>query len=165
MDSVSSSVYEGLTLPELLALMHGIVVPSSPGLVPQTAGWWVVITGLLITLLLWATRIIRDYYRNRYRRRALAELEALEKGLGTSKLALGPELAGLTKRTALAAWPRHEVAATQGEDWAAFLIESADNDPLVSAAARGITRAAYDPAIDARALIEGVRQWIQIHRV
>ena len=66
------SQYDGLNLPQLLDLMHGLVMPEPVAWLPQTPGWWIVLGWLLAILLLLAWQFPRRRQRNRYRRDALA---------------------------------------------------------------------------------------------
>lgn len=98
-----------------LSRLHDIVTPPGVPFWPPAQGWYVV--GLLllalIAVLVW--RAFARYRRNGYRREALRVLREIE-GEGSIEA-----LPALLKRTALAAWPRHEVASLSGEEWARFL--------------------------------------------
>ena len=71
------SQYDGLNLPDLLALMHGLVMPEPVPWLPQTPGWWIVLGWLLAVSLLAVRQVLIRRRRNRYRRDALAEIEAI----------------------------------------------------------------------------------------
>ena len=158
------SQYDGLNLPQLLDLMHGLVMPEPVAWLPQTPGWWIVLGWLLAILLLLAWQFARRRQRNRYRRDALAELRSIaaQTELGPSESA--QRIAVLLKRTALAAYPREDVAALCGRDWAQFLRESAGNDPQVAEAADLLAAAAYRPDVDGSVLTRPARRWIRLHR-
>jgi hypothetical protein len=70
----------------------------------------------------------------------------------------------LLKQAALAAYPRADIAALYGADWARFLNESASKDPLVAEASMRLATASYRPDADGRELISPARRWIQVHR-
>jgi hypothetical protein len=83
-------------------------------------------------------------------------------------------LAALLKRTALAAWPREEVAALSGEAWGDFLSRHAGSAKVsaptlgklvVDTEYRGSAALANLSSSDARALAQACRQWITRHRV
>lgn len=94
-----------------LGKLHDFYQPPPPSWAPQTMGWYVVF-GLLFLLAVWvAWRVFARWRRNRYRREALWELERA----GVSAIP------ALLKRTALAAWPREQVASLSGEPWLQFL--------------------------------------------
>lgn len=158
------SQYDGLNLPQLLDLMHGLVMPGPVAWLPQTPGWWIVVGWLLAVLLLLAWQFARRRQRNRYRRDALTELRSI-----AAQTELGPaesaqRIAALLKQTALAAYPRKDVAALYGRDWAQFLRESAGNDPQIAEAADLLAAAAYRPDVDGSALTGPARRWIRLHR-
>ena len=158
------SKYDGLNLPQLLELMHGLVMPEPVEWLPQTPGWWIVLGWILAVLLLLAWQFARRRQRNRYRRDALAELSSI-----AARTELGPaesaqHIAALLKRTALAAYPRDDVAALYGADWARFIKESAGNDPYIADAADKLAAAAYRPDADGSALARPARRWIRLHR-
>jgi hypothetical protein len=81
-----------------------------------------------------------------------------------SSSAVAGQVALLIKRTALVAYPRAEVANLYGSEWAAFLRQSAGNDPVVEKAAGDLATAAYRVNVDDGELIEPARRWIKVHR-
>jgi predicted negative regulator of RcsB-dependent stress response len=158
------SKYDGLNLPQLLNLMHELVMPEPVTWLPQTPGWWIVLGWLLAVMLLAGWQVVKRRRRNRYRRDALAELKAI-----ATQPELGPAesaqcVAVLLKQTALVAYPREDVAALYGDDWARFLKESAGNDRQVTDAADMLAAAAYRPDADGSVLTGPARRWIRLHR-
>ena len=158
------SQYDGLNLPELLALMHALVMPEPVPWLPTTPGWWITAAWLLAVLLVIGWSLVKRRRENRYRRDALAELRAIE-----AEARLGPgesarRIAALVKRTALVAFPREDVAALYGGDWADFLRASAPGDRRIAEAADKLAVAAYRPDADGSTLIGPARRWIQVHR-
>jgi hypothetical protein len=158
------SQYDGLNLPELLDRMHGLAMPEPVPWLPQTPGWWIVLGWLVAVLLLVAWQVARRRRRNRYRRDALAELRAIETDSRTDPAVAAQRIAGVLKRTALVAYPREQVAALYGSDWARFLRESSDDDPQVAGDADLLATAAYRPDTDPKALAGPARRWIRRHR-
>lgn len=157
--------YEGLNLPDLIALMHELVVPAPVSWLPQTPGWWVVSGWLFGVMVLgvWWLRLQRR--RNRYRRDALAELRAIEAQSELSPQESAQHIAALIKRTALIAWPRKDIASLYGADWARFLTNSANDDSQVAGAAESLAAAASRPDADGTKLAAPARRWIRRHRV
>ena len=158
------SKYDGLNLPQLLNLMHELVMPEPVAWLPQTPGWWIVLGWILAVLLLLAWQFARRRRRNRYRRDALLELKAI-----AAQPELGPEesaqcIAVLLKQTALVAYPREDVAALYGDDWAQFLKDSSGNDRQVTDAADMLAAAAYRPDADGADLARPASRWIRLHR-
>lgn len=158
------SQYDGLNLPQLLERMHGLVMPEPVAWLPQTQGWWIVTGWLLAVLVLAGWHLARRRRRNRYRRRALAELRAIEAQPQIDAADAAQRIAALLKRTALVAYPRKQVAALYGSEWARFLRESAKDDRQVADAADMLAAAAYRPDADGVALCKPARRWIRLHR-
>jgi|TARA_R100000005_G_scaffold94816_1_gene73977 hypothetical protein len=154
------SRYEGLSLSQLIDLLHPMVTPEPVPMAPATTGWWVLGGWLLALMLIALGHRVATYRRNRYRREALRALDALaEQDPAPSQAA-----AVLLKRTALGAYPRRDVAALQGDAWAAFLCTSSGNDPVVTAAAPSLARAAYLAPVNDPQLLAAARRWVQVHR-
>ena len=158
------SQYDGLNLPQLLDLMHGLATPEPVPWLPHTPGWWIVLGWLLAVLLLAVRQFARRRRRDRYRRDALSELEAIAAREDIDPAESAQRIAAVLKRTALVAYPRADVAALYGSDWARFLRESAGNDPQIAEAADLLATAAYRPDADPGALARPARRWIRRHR-
>lgn len=102
-----------LGLAELYDLLEPIVAPPDIPLTPQTTGWVVVGVGVLALLAFIAARLVKQHKANAYRRAALAELARA----GDDPAAIAQVL----RRTAIAAFPRAQVAGLHGADWLGFL--------------------------------------------
>jgi hypothetical protein len=159
-----SSRYEGLNLPQLLELVHELVVPEPVPWTPQTPGWWVLLGWLLAVSALVIAAIIRRRRRNRYRREALALLNAVAAQADIPPAESARRVAEIIKRTALVAYPRAQVANLYGSAWAQFLRESSGNDRRVSEAAQMLAAAAYRRDAAGEALVSPARRWIKVHR-
>ncbi len=98
-----------------------IELPAAIDLIPQTVGWW----GLLLAVLYWLGKqlytFLKRYWRNRYRRIALQQLNDLKLAGNTAQL---HQLPAIIKATALKSFPRSEIANLYGDDWEAFLDNS-----------------------------------------
>ena len=158
------SQYDGLTLAQLMELMHELVMPEPMPWLPQTPGWWVLFGWLFAVLILVAWYLLKRRRRNRYRREALAALKNIDRQPGLSPAESAQRIAALLKSTALAAYPRREVASLYGSEWAQFLRESTNDDQEVAAAAGLLADAAYQPDADGAALSAAARRWIRLHR-
>ena len=156
--------YDGRNLPQLLELMHEPVVPAPIPWLPQTTGWWILAAWLGVMMLLIAIHSYRKWRANAYRREALRLLQNLEARAADEPTATATEIAVLMKRTALAAYPREQVAQLHGDQWAGFLREAARNDPEIDRAAAELAGAAYRADVDGSALIAPARRWIRVHR-
>jgi hypothetical protein len=153
-----------LNLPELLDLMHGLVMPDPVSLMPVTPAW-LILGGWLLAVLIIALRYLISLRQlNRYRREALVILKTIESDSELSPVESAQRIAALIKRTALAAYPRQQVASLSGNAWAQFLTESARNDQQVADAAKMLAAAAYRPDADGRKLTVPARRWIRLHR-
>lgn len=160
MDGAAQADLAGLGLVELLDRLHDVVSPEAVSALPTAPGWAVLALWALVAVILVRVRSRRARARDAYRAAALAELARIEAGDGP----VAEALAVVMKRTALAAFPRAEVATLSGERWAAFLVESADGDAVVAEAAPQLARAAFAPDVDGRALLRPARRWIEVHR-
>ncbi len=143
----------------LIDLIGRLVEPASPppvSMMPQTAGWWVLLGLLLAALALLAWRALRRWRQAAYRRAALAAL---------ADAADDPAvISSLLRRTALAVWPRAEVAGLAGADWLGFL-ERTGGATWPDLAARALiagpvaVRPAPSPELSQQAA-----RWIRTHR-
>ena len=131
----------------------------------------VLVAAVVLALLV---RQVMRYRANRYRREALIELQALERDLrdpATRRHAV-QALAALLKRTALAAWPRADVAPLSGAAWIAFLRKQED-DGVAEGLATLLDDLEYQgdgsmktvPSNIAGDIVASVRQWIERHHV
>lgn len=154
--------YDGLNLIQLIDRLEPLVVPDAVSYFPVTPGWWVVGAWLLTLSLYVCWRGYLRWRHNAYRRQALRELGEI---YSQDKSLRSAEIATLLKRTALAAYPRNQVASLAGHDWAEFLRDTSEQDAEVVAAADNIASAAYRLDVDAAEIVDGARRWIELHRV
>jgi type II secretory pathway pseudopilin PulG len=155
-----------------LRSLHDIAMPQPVSWMPKTWGWAGLAIIILVLLLAAATKAIRRFRRNAYRREALQRLANLEKGI-TDAARRGHalrELAELLKRTALAAWPRARVAPLTRTGWTQFLDGSGGCgkglarllDDLEYRGNASLSSLPQDYAEDA---FRAARQWIEKHHV
>ena len=156
--------YEGLNLPELLALMHEIVLPEPISRMPEGPGWWVLLAWLAASGAILIRHLLLRRKANAYRRDAMKLLRGIASNEALSSNEVAEQIAVVLKRTALAAYPRETVAALYGAGWAQFLRETASNDSVVSQAADQLARAAYRGSVDGSDLVSPARRWIRVHR-
>ena len=174
--------YQGLSLPELMELLNGISMPAPVPMFPQTAGWIILFIWSLGIAILAGCHCYSKYQSNAYRRAAHKRLIQITVAptVGVSNdLNRGYAIAVLLKQTALAAYPRSQVASLHGTRWADFLRHSSNNDPQVCAAADRLAIMAYrkdittvegldnkssGPSDIDHALIGAAAQWIKIHQ-
>jgi GAF domain-containing protein len=148
-----------------------IPTPREVSLWPQTWTARIAIILLLAALIAAAWHFIRHYRANRYRREALAELTRIARGpaAATSSKELATQLSLLLKRTALAAFPREQVASLSGAAWLGFLDRTSDATEFSRGVGQWLARASYSPeepgADQLAALVELTRRWIGRHHV
>lgn len=135
--------------------MHDLALPPPVSLWPATPAWYALGVLVLLGLLWLAWRGWRAWRRNAYRREALAALETAQAPV---------EIAVILKRTALAAWPRAQVAALAGAEWAALLRSSAPRARLTDAMARLMADLSYQSTMPA-GVRDAARRWIRLHDV
>ncbi len=149
----------------LLAQLHDILAPEPVGLWPLAYGWWLLLAVLAAAILIAVLAAFRVHRADRYRRQALAELNALPADSSAEGI---QQLARLLKRTALSAYPmaRDRLPGLHGAPWIAFL-NACCKQPVFSAAdAALLTEAQYAPAaqtIDAE-IRTRVRYWLMHHQ-
>jgi hypothetical protein len=144
-----------------------VVSPAGIDWWPQTPGWWVVGAVAAIFLINKAWQRFRRWYRDRYRREALARLAGLQRG-DASGAELVRELNTVLKLTAIAANAREQVASLTGEPWPAYLNAQCETPPFDDALTPLLASGSYiDPEIDntTRAqLFASATAWIRLHR-
>jgi hypothetical protein len=157
-----------------LRSLHDIAIPTPVSWMPQTWGWMVLglilLAGLMTVFLLW----LRRCRANAYRRKARRILDGIEIRIRNPETRQGAirELARLLKRTALAAWPRDQVASLSGAAWVRFLDGHAEGD-AGHALARLLDDFEYrgGSSVDGLSqkvsddIVAAVRRWIEHHHV
>jgi len=95
------------------------------------------------------------YRVNAYRRAALKEIRAAGESPAMR--------ADILRRTALAAYPRSDVAGLHGEEWLAFLDASYRGSQFRSGVGRVLATAAYRPAQPVEGLQSAAVSWVRGH--
>lgn len=100
-----------------------IHLPGTVSAWPPAIGWWLLAL-LLIALFIGASMVIKRYRKKwGYRNAALRLLEQQTKTYSEGEItpsatsAYTQALLGLLKRTAVTAYPQHNIAALFGQDW------------------------------------------------
>lgn len=102
--------------------LHDIHLPSPVSFWPLAPGWYVLACLLTIIFLLAFYAGWRYWRRKKLKRLALTELQHLETTLAEDAEHLSlTTLSTLLRRSALAAFPRQQVAGLHGEAWLEFL--------------------------------------------
>ena len=153
-----------------LRQLADIALPPPVSMMPATWGWAALagIVALVLAYALW--RWLRLRAQNRYRREALADLATLEARIGrdAERLQALAALSAIVKRTALAAWPREQVAALSGREWGEFLKTHAGKVRIDAESYGFFTEDEYRLAgstspdeATARRTFAAARQWIE----
>jgi hypothetical protein len=143
-----------------------VLSPEPVSWVPSTIGWRVLGAAILLGIFFQGYRRYSAWRRDRYRRLALSELDRLREL--EPALALAP-VARILKSTALAAFPRTEVAALTGERWLDWL-QAATDAPVFSEISRELligSQYREAPEVDGekfRILARDCETWIRQHR-
>jgi len=147
-----------MTHPDLSKL-HDFYQPPPPSWMPQTAGWYVLLALSCIFAIWLLARTVARWLSNRYRREALAQLQN----------APVSQLSALLKQTAMAVWPRVQVASLSGQEWLRFLSASSGLEGFKSAPGNLIEDAAITPkpltAGDEQRLRQLASEWVRTHHV
>jgi hypothetical protein len=149
-----------------LAQLHPLREPAAVSAWPPAPGWWILAALLLAAIAVALFIVWRHYRRQAYRRQGLRQLDTLRAELesGGDSAAYAQSVNALLKAVALRAFPRRQVAATSGEQWLAFLRETAGEDWQPPQA---LADAPYrpDPAVPVDELHRAAASWIRQHRV
>lgn len=156
-----------------LAQLRDIHLPETIGLWPPAPGWWLLAVLLFALLCYGYLKLRRRQQRNRYRRLALAELNALSKTVSGSQYL--QQVNQLLKKTALAAQPSLPVAGLTGQRWLAFLDATGNTTDFTQGAGQVLATGPYSnldvsnpDAVDDihRATLQQLCQrWIKQHKV
>lgn len=140
-----------------------VTSPASISWLPQTPGWLLVAAVIAWYVGRWAWRRLAQWYRNRYRKEALARLQTI-----SSSASCLNELSTLLKITAVAAYDRPETAQLNGPPWPEFLNRKCASEPfdeeLSALLAEGIYRQVSLSDNQRDRLLEAARVWITGHR-
>jgi Domain of unknown function (DUF4381) len=143
-----------------------VVAPAAIDWLPQTPGWLLVFALLAFWLAKTAWQRWRSWHANRYRREAIARLEQLAETVGSDELVTGVNQ--LLKLTALAAWPRQQVASLAGTNWVTFLNDHCDATPfgpeLAQLLGEGVYRTTVPEPATGQQLIDATKYWIESHQ-
>ena len=155
-------------------LIHGIdeiTLPEAVSWWPTAPGWKALAIIIVILLLFLCVRWIKRWWRNRYRREALRQLQQVQHHAGKQLQEVVAILPYYLKVTALQAYPRQAVASLSGDNWLAFLDKQYSGAAFSEGIGRKLLAVAYLPQDqwqlsekDSEALISMSRSWISKHR-
>jgi hypothetical protein len=162
-----------LSDPASLQNLNDIVLPATIGWWPLATGWYVLIGFMLIVIAWFSYRSLKLWIKNRYRRAALRELQLLEDRVhqpGQRDASLR-QIPVLLKRTALAVYPRSQVASLTGKDWFYFLNSTAKKPSFTENTTNTLNVVSYSTGelseVDLKAmsaLINASRSWLKHHQ-
>jgi len=143
-----------------------VVSPQAVSWLPQTPGWWIVGIGALALTLRYGWHRLRHWYRNRYRREAVARLQQIS--AQASDQGLLTEINKLLKLTAMAAYSRARVASLYGEEWTLFLNRQCAQPPFTPEQSRCLAHGPYRAltltSTSRDDLLAASLAWVQQHR-
>ena len=161
------------TDPASLQNLNDIVLPATAGWWPLATGWYFLL-GLLLLVLVWFSyQLLQRRINNRYRRAALRELQLLSENLqnAANKDVNLRQIPILLKRTALAAYPRNQVAPLSGKNWYNFLNSKLKTPLFTEATGSTLDTISYSTgdigAIDSQDLTEllsASKHWLKHHQ-
>jgi Domain of unknown function (DUF4381) len=144
-----------------------IPLPREVSLWPQTWEARTAIVLLLAGLIAAVWRFVHDRRVNRYRREALAELNLMGEANASDREKKLTRLTLLVRRTALAAFPREQVASLAGPAWLSFLDRSYGGQEFSQGIGRLLVSGPYQQAQPDEAQLQSlsglVRRWIRGH--
>lgn len=144
-----------------------IPLPREVSLWPQTWEARLATVLLVVGVIALVWRFAHHRRVNRYRREAIAELNAVRRSSAADRSDLLARLSLLVRRTALAAFPRGQVASLTGPAWLAFLDRSYGGREFSQGVGRLLVSGPYRqiPPDDAelQSLVALVRRWIRGH--
>jgi hypothetical protein len=145
-----------------------IPLPPETSLWPETWASRIAIAALFVGAVIGVWQFVRHRRANLYRREALAELTRMERGAAAPDELLA-QLSLLLRRTALAVFPREEVAPLAGTAWLSFLDRTSGGRQFSEGDGRLLATGPYRQAPPSDAELHSLavltRQWIRGHRV
>ncbi|MFY2826685.1 DUF4381 domain-containing protein [Ruegeria sp. MALMAid1280] len=147
---------ERKSLVELLDMLEPAPAHAPIPMTPQTWGW-AVLALLVATAVCCGVYLYRRHRKaNAYRRCALADLQAADNDVA--------KIAEVLRRTALAAFPRDQVAGLHGTDWIIFLKQTAENISISPVDARALLEAPYRSSPRNPNVANFASDWIRTHK-
>ena len=144
-----------------------VVAPTAVSWLPQTSGWLWLGLALVALIIRFCWRRVRHWYQNRYRREAVKRLQSLAQAPAQDTVLI--EINRLLKLTAMAAFPREQVARLSGSEWVHFLNGCCTTAPFCDELGPFLAAGAYRgqvPPIQARQrLFDACNSWIREHHV
>jgi len=141
--------------------MHALYEPPPVKFHFETPGWYMLGALLILGVIFILIRGTARYIRNKYRRDALRELNALE-----TASAIFPGVFVILKRTAMHAFGRQQVGPLYGKEWLHFL-ESTGKEINLTAYQEQIADAVYaGKSIEGEvrnSILSNAKKWVKTH--
>lgn len=154
---------EKLPISELTRLLDDLQAPEPISYFPVTPIWtWIFgIAAVIAALLLF--KAWKRWQRERYRKLACQELEGT---VGVKGPAYSMKVSQILKWTALAAYPRRQVASLEGVDWLRFLDSTSGGTDFTEGVGQALSSSQYQRTadLDEAALGTLATKWIRTHR-
>ena len=144
--------------------LRDVHLPDPVSLWPPAWGWWIVL-GLVAlgVVVFWSIRAYRR--RTHARRMAMHELGMVKKHYGQHQddQWVVRRLSEIVRRSALAAYPRRDVAGLVGHSWLRFLDEVGRTNQFTQGVGSLLSQGPYQQQVAGAAtdLIPLVEKWIQ----
>jgi hypothetical protein len=156
--------------PGALSNLRDLALPDPVAWWPPAAGVWILAATMLGLAAAALARAAACHRADAYRRAAARRLHAIDAALAggtTARRDVGLAVFALLKRTALAAYPREEVASLSGPAFVDFLIRTSarrlDTAALAHDAAQAYGRTPADEAASHKLIVQA-RVWVASHR-
>ncbi|MGF1719319.1 DUF4381 domain-containing protein [Vibrio kyushuensis] len=145
-----------------------ITTPEQISLMPQTVGWQILFSIIILWLAIGIVRLFLRYWNNSYRRRALREVDDIEQRILTGDWLAIRRLPELLKYTALNAYQRKSIAHLYGTQWELFLDKSLAKQSFHLQCTGLLHSLTYNPSYflspeECTKLITLSRSWIMRH--
>jgi hypothetical protein len=154
-------------------LIHGIdeiILPDTISWWPTAPGWQVLGVLVVVLLAVQASRWVKRWWHNRYRREALKQLAAVQQQADMQLQDVVAVLPYYMKVTALQAYPRKDIASLSGNDWLLFLDAHYAGPSFSKGVGKKLLSVAYLPREqwqlddqESNTLIRMSRHWIAEH--
>jgi hypothetical protein len=149
--------FAGKNLVELLDMLEPVPEPAEISMWPQTEGWIWLGAAILVLLVLIVRRWVSWRRANAYRRAALSELKRADDDPVV--------VANILRRTALADYPREQVAGLTGDNWLRFLDGKASGSRFLSEKGKAMAAAPYRGDVaPVHGLSAMAETWVRKHK-
>ena len=142
-----------------------VIPPGGISWLPQTMGWLWLGLAMLALALHYGWRVLKHWYRNRYRREALLRLRALANKNDPGEIIA--DINRVLKITAVVAYSRANVAKLSGQPWVDFLNRQCEQPPFSGEQMELLASAVYrrqETGSQHSQLLQASALWVEQHR-